>query len=246
MSAGTTSFSAIFPRLYLQIFATAEIAFSVAFTFSRLLDSGPFMTWKSKGTTSETWKHGSVLKTWSRVDRILRKSGSGSIQSHKTGFTLGNIWSRLRILLSMTKYQTCTGCDIFLSTILSHHSASITRSLSNKYTGSVNDTFSNDFDWVPCNQNHRNHIRQSGERKTPLRAKVTKTTKLNRARESAGDQVLIGFSFVSNWLRKRREFSEPITERSKANQWKLLYTVCERIKVHLPCSCQFYKKNKTT
>lgn len=143
MSAGTTSFSAIFPRLYLQIFATAEIAFSVAFTFSRLLDSGPFMTWKSKGTTSETWKHGSVLKTWSRVDRILRKSGSGSIQSHKhkTGFTLGNIWSRLRILLSMTKYQTCTGCDIFLSPILSHHSASITRSLSNKYTGSVNDTF---------------------------------------------------------------------------------------------------------
>ena len=36
--------------------------------------------------------------------------------------------------------------------------------------------------------------------------------------QSAGKrgQLILGFSFVSDWLRKWREFSGPITERSKA------------------------------
>ena len=37
----------------------------------------------------------------------------------------------------------------------------------------------------------------------------------SQARENASDQVAIGFSFASDWLRGRREFSRPITERSK-------------------------------
>ena len=36
------------------------------------------------------------------------------------------------------------------------------------------------------------------------------------ARENAGDQVAVGFSFVSDWLRKWREFSGPIIEQSEA------------------------------
>ena len=38
-----------------------------------------------------------------------------------------------------------------------------------------------------------------------------KPTKLTKARENAGNQVVIGFSFVSDWLREWREFSGPIT-----------------------------------
>ena len=34
----------------------------------------------------------------------------------------------------------------------------------------------------------------------------------NKARENAGDQVVIGFSFESDWLRKRRKFSGQIKE----------------------------------
>ena len=33
------------------------------------------------------------------------------------------------------------------------------------------------------------------------------------ARENAGDQDAIGFGFASDWLRRWREFSDPITER---------------------------------
>ena len=40
--------------------------------------------------------------------------------------------------------------------------------------------------------------------------------KLLKARENAGDQVVIDFRFTSDWLRNWREFSEPITESSKA------------------------------
>ena len=60
-----------------------------------------------------------------------------------------------------------------------------------------------------------------------------KTTKLSYARENAGDQFLICFSFASDWLRKWGEFSGPITARSNAipnqsqiaieNQLKLFY-----------------------
>ena len=45
-----------------------------------------------------------------------------------------------------------------------------------------------------------------------------KADKRNRrqARENACDQVTIAFSLASDWLRKWREFFEPIRERSKA------------------------------
>ena len=40
-------------------------------------------------------------------------------------------------------------------------------------------------------------------------------SKKSNVRENAGDQVVIGCSFVSDWLREWREFSGPITERSE-------------------------------
>ena len=43
-----------------------------------------------------------------------------------------------------------------------------------------------------------------------------KTSKLLKARENAGDQVVIVFIFASNWLRGCHEFSGPITGRSEA------------------------------
>ena len=45
---------------------------------------------------------------------------------------------------------------------------------------------------------------------------TVKTNKLWKARENAGDQVTIGFSFASDWSREWRECSGPITARSKA------------------------------
>ena len=48
-----------------------------------------------------------------------------------------------------------------------------------------------------------------------LRANESANKKQPKARENTGDQVVIGFSFASDWLRKWREFSEPIIERSK-------------------------------
>ena len=43
-----------------------------------------------------------------------------------------------------------------------------------------------------------------------------KTTKHPETRENVGDQVVIGFSFESDWFKEWYEFSGPITERSKA------------------------------
>ena len=45
---------------------------------------------------------------------------------------------------------------------------------------------------------------------------TVKTNKLWKARENAGDQVTIGFSFASDWSREWRECFGPITARSKA------------------------------
>lgn len=42
----------------------------------------------------------------------------------------------------------------------------------------------------------------------------SKTTKLPKAQENAGDQVVV--IFVCDWLIERREFSGPITEQNKA------------------------------
>ena len=50
----------------------------------------------------------------------------------------------------------------------------------------------------------------------PIRTQRKKKSQLPKARENAGDQVAIGFSFASDWLRNRRKFSESITVRSKA------------------------------
>ena len=43
-----------------------------------------------------------------------------------------------------------------------------------------------------------------------------KPTKLPKARENAGVQVIVAFSFASDWLKDWWQFSGPITERSKA------------------------------
>ena len=42
------------------------------------------------------------------------------------------------------------------------------------------------------------------------------TANLLKAREKASDQVVFGFSLTFDWLRLWREFSGPITQRSKA------------------------------
>ena len=42
------------------------------------------------------------------------------------------------------------------------------------------------------------------------------TANLLKARENATNQVVFGFSFTFDWLRLWREFSGPITQRSKA------------------------------
>ena len=42
-----------------------------------------------------------------------------------------------------------------------------------------------------------------------------KTTKLPKERENTDDQVMIGYSFTSEWLREWCKFSRPITEQSK-------------------------------
>ena len=54
----------------------------------------------------------------------------------------------------------------------------------------------------------------------PNRVKISSsywnTTELPKARENGGDQVVIGFSFASDWMKKWRRSPEPITQRSKA------------------------------
>ena len=42
------------------------------------------------------------------------------------------------------------------------------------------------------------------------------TANFLRARENASNQVVFGFSFTFDWLRLWREFSGPLTQRSKA------------------------------
>ena len=51
---------------------------------------------------------------------------------------------------------------------------------------------------------------------------MAKTRDLRHARENANDRVPIRFGFTSDWLRRRREFSRPITERSEVNPIKAI------------------------
>ena len=47
------------------------------------------------------------------------------------------------------------------------------------------------------------------------------------------DQVGIGFSFASDWLRVWREFSRPITEHSKAKPMQSRITFDTQVKIAL-------------
>ena len=40
--------------------------------------------------------------------------------------------------------------------------------------------------------------------------KIKGKSKVPEARENAGDQVAVGFSFVSDWLRRKHEFTGPM------------------------------------
>ena len=61
-----------------------------------------------------------------------------------------------------------------------------------------------------------------------LRVKISKPSK---ARENAGDQVVIGVSFAFDWLREWREFSGPITEQSKVNEMQSRITLDTQLKI---------------
>ena len=56
------------------------------------------------------------------------------------------------------------------------------------------------------------------------------TTKLPETWENARDSVMIGFNFVSDWLRRSPEFSGPIKERSiaKAKQSRIPFDAQDR------------------
>ena len=76
------------------------------------------------------------------------------------------------------------------------------------------------FNWVSLNQNQGNFSDQSQETKT----------KPKKARENERVQLVIGFDFASHWLRKWREFCQPIKERSKQNQSKRWITFDTQLK----------------
>ena len=49
-----------------------------------------------------------------------------------------------------------------------------------------------------------------------MRTQSKTPNKLPKARENAGDQVVFGYSYSSDWLKEWREFCEPITDRSES------------------------------
>ena len=73
------------------------------------------------------------------------------------------------------------------------------------------------FDWVSKKPKPKLSQRPiKTKRNIPRRQWKLKanTSKRRQARENASDQVAIGFSFASDWLKKWREISKPITECS--------------------------------
>ena len=72
--------------------------------------------------------------------------------------------------------------------------------------------------------------RKHHEQPTRTRSKNKQTA---QARENAGDQVAIGFSFESDWLREKRESSGPITERSETKPMRSWITFNAQLKIAL-------------
>ena len=67
--------------------------------------------------------------------------------------------------------------------------------------------------------NQNGHNSQSEQRMFKIieniaRSQLESNKHLTEARENKSDQVAIDFSFESDWFRKWREFSGPITEQS--------------------------------
>ena len=72
----------------------------------------------------------------------------------------------------------------------------------------VNQSFALNMERFSCRKSKANDNGRSKERKIRLiRELKVKPTNLPKAREYAGDQVVIGFSFESDWLREWHEFS---------------------------------------
>ena len=74
-------------------------------------------------------------------------------------------------------------------------------------------------DVKPNQSNHNGpSAKKENTQNSQWELKVKKANRLKRgkARENAGDQVVIDFSFASYWLRESRKLFGPITERSKA------------------------------
>ena len=61
-----------------------------------------------------------------------------------------------------------------------------------------------------------------------------------QARENARVQVAIDFGFASHWLRKWREFCQPIIERRKAKRKQTSITFESRRKADLRAICSVY------
>ena len=60
-----------------------------------------------------------------------------------------------------------------------------------------------------------------------------RTSQLPKAWENVGDQIVVGFTFASDWLIEWREFSGPITERSKAKPTQSRITCDVQLKAAL-------------
>ena len=58
-----------------------------------------------------------------------------------------------------------------------------------------------------------------------------RTSQLPKARENVGDQIVVGFTFASDWLIECREFSGPITEQSKVNEMQSRITLDTQLKI---------------
>ena len=63
-------------------------------------------------------------------------------------------------------------------------------------------------------------------------------SQLPKARENVGDQIVVGFTFASDWLIEWREFSGPITEQSKVKLMQSRITFDAQVKTSLVSKSQ--------